>query len=106
MERLHLLNKLEQLRHVDWKLSIQLVFITHVEPIEPIATPIIVRQGIIYPQGTRPAISVSGLGERSQVPHHRLVSGGNQGVGIVTYSYCYQMGHVFNHYPFVDDRLR
>jgi len=24
----------------------------------------------------------------------------------MTYSYCYQMGHMFNHYPFVDDRLR
>ncbi len=24
----------------------------------------------------------------------------------MTYSYCYQMGHAFNHCPFVDDRLR
>jgi hypothetical protein len=32
-------------------------------------------------------ISVFGLGERSQVPHHRLVSGGNQGAGIMTCSY-------------------
>jgi hypothetical protein len=35
-----------------------------------------------------------------------MVSRGNQGVGTMTYSYCYQMGHLFNHYPFVDDRLR
>ncbi len=24
----------------------------------------------------------------------------------MTYSYCYQTGHMFNHCPFVDDRLR
>ncbi len=35
-----------------------------------------------------------------------MISRGNQGVGIVTYSYCYQMGHVFNHCPFVEDRLK
>jgi hypothetical protein len=35
-----------------------------------------------------------------------MVLGGNQGVGIMTYSYFYQMGHLFNHCPFVDDRLR
>jgi hypothetical protein len=49
---------------------------------------------------------IPGPCERSQVPHHRLVSGGNQGARILTYSYCYQMGHLFNHYAFVDDKLR
>ncbi len=24
----------------------------------------------------------------------------------MTYSYCHQMGHFFNHCPFLDDRLR
>ncbi len=24
----------------------------------------------------------------------------------MTYSYCHKMGHLFNHYPFVNDRLR
>jgi hypothetical protein len=51
MEQLHLLNRLEQLRHIDWKSSNQLVSIPHLEPIEPIATSIVVRQGIIYSQG-------------------------------------------------------
>jgi len=27
-------------------------------------------------------------------------------LGIVTCSYCYQMGHLFNNYSFIDDRLR
>jgi hypothetical protein len=44
--------------------------------------------------------------ERSQVPHHKPILGANQGVGIVTRSYCYQMGHLFNHCPFVDDKTR
>jgi hypothetical protein len=35
-----------------------------------------------------------------------LISRRNQGVGIVTCFYCQQMGHQFNYYPFVDDRLR
>jgi hypothetical protein len=51
-------------------------------------------------------ISISSVGERSQIPHHNLVLGRNQGVGIVTYSYCHQMGHLFNCCPFDDDRLR
>jgi hypothetical protein len=50
--------------------------------------------------------SILGPGEKSQVPHHKPISGGNQGVGILTCSYCYQMGHMFNCCPFVDDRLR
>jgi len=29
-----------------------------------------------------------------------------QGAGTVTYSYCQKLGHLFNHCPFVDDRLR
>jgi len=52
MERLHLLNRLEQLRHIDQKPSNQSVFIPHLEPIEPKTTPTIVQQGITYPQGT------------------------------------------------------
>jgi hypothetical protein len=51
-------------------------------------------------------ILVFGPSERSQVPHHRLVSRGNQGVRTMTCSYCDQMGHMFNHCPFVDNRLR
>jgi hypothetical protein len=47
-----------------------------------------------------------GQGERSQVPHHILVSRGNQGVGTLAYSYCQQVGHLFDHYPFDDDKLR
>jgi hypothetical protein len=31
---------------------------------------------------------VHGQGERSQIPPQILVLGGNQGVGIVTYTYC------------------
>jgi hypothetical protein len=50
--------------------------------------------------------SIFGQGERSLVPHHKQVSGGNQGVGTITYSYYQQVGHLFNRYPFVDDRLR
>ncbi len=50
--------------------------------------------------------SVPGPGERSQNPHHRLVLKRNQGTRSVTCSYCYQMGHMFQHCPFVDDRLR
>ncbi len=37
---------------------------------------------------------------------HNPILGRNQGVRIVTCSYCYQMGHMFNCCPFVDDRLR
>jgi hypothetical protein len=48
---------------------------------------------------------VHGPSERSQVPHHRPVSRANQGVGIITCSYCYQMGYMFHYCPFVDDRL-
>jgi hypothetical protein len=50
--------------------------------------------------------SIPSPSERSQVPHHQLVLKGNQGVGTITCSYCYQMGHLFNRYPFVDDGLR
>jgi hypothetical protein len=45
-------------------------------------------------------------GVRSQVLNHRLVSGGNRGFGTVTCSYCHRMGHLFNHCPLIDDRLR
>jgi len=89
MEQLHLFNGLEKLRQVDWRPSNQSIFIPHVEPVEPKATPTIVRQGVIYPQDTQLARLVVGPGERSQVPHHRLVLRGNQSVGIVTCSYCY-----------------
>ncbi len=37
---------------------------------------------------------VFGPSERSKVPHHGLVLGGNQGVGTITCSYCYQMGQL------------
>jgi len=50
--------------------------------------------------------SIPSPSERSQVPHHILVLGGNQGVGTMTCSYCYQMGHLFNGSPFVNDRLK
>ncbi len=50
--------------------------------------------------------SIPSLGERLQIPHHRLVSGRNQGVGTMTCSYCHQMGHLFNCCPFINDRLR
>jgi hypothetical protein len=63
MEQLHLFNKLEQLRHVDRRPSNQLVSIPHVKHVELITTPIVIRQGVIYPQGTRPTISVLGPGE-------------------------------------------
>jgi len=80
MEQLHPLNRLEQLRHIDQRSSNQLIFIPHLEPIEPRATLIVVRQGVTYPQGTWHVKSVSGPSERSQVSHHRPVSRGNQGV--------------------------
>jgi len=106
MEQLHLFNGLEQLRCVDWKPSNQSVFIPHVEPVKPKATPTVVRQGVIYPQGTQPTRLIVGPGERSQVPHHGPVLTRNQGVRIVTCSYCYQKGHMFSCCPFVDDKLR
>ncbi len=71
MERFHLLNKLEQLHHIDRKPSNQLVFIPHVEHVEPIATPTIVQHGVTYPQGTWPMRSVLGLRKQLQVLHHR-----------------------------------
>jgi hypothetical protein len=49
---------------------------------------------------------VLGHGERSQIPHHKLVLGGNQGIGIVTCSYYQHVGHLCNRYPFVNDRLK
>ncbi len=49
--------------------------------------------------------SIPSLSEKSQVPHHIPVSRGNQGAKTITYSYCYQVGHLFNCCPFVDDRL-
>jgi hypothetical protein len=59
-----------------------------------------------YPQSDWLVRLILGLGERSQVVHHRPISRGNQGVGIVTYSYCHQMGHLLNRCPLVDDKLR
>jgi hypothetical protein len=70
------------------------------------ATPTIVWQGVIYPQGTWPVRAVSSPSEQLQISHHKLVSKRNQGVGTVTYSYYHKMEHLFNCYPFVDDRLR
>jgi hypothetical protein len=66
----------------------------------------IVRHWIIYPQGTWPITSIPSPGEWSQVLHHRPVLGGNQGFRTMNYSYCHQMGHLFNSCPFFDDRLR
>ncbi len=105
MEQLQLFNKLEQPCHVNRRPFNQLIFITHVKLVELRATPTIVQHGVIYPKGTYLMISIYGVGERSQIPHHNLVLGGNQGAGIVTYSYCHQMGHLFNCCPFDDDRL-
>jgi hypothetical protein len=77
MEWLCLFNKLEHLRHVNQRSFNQPIFIPHVELIEPRTTPTVVWQGIIYPQGTWPMRSIPDPSERSQIPHHRLVSGGN-----------------------------
>jgi hypothetical protein len=106
MDWLHLLNKLEQFCHIDWKSSNQSISIPHVKHVQPKATPTIVRHGIIYPQSTWPITSIFGPSEQSQVSHHKPVLGGNQGVRTMTYSYCHQMGHLFNCCPFYDDRLR
>jgi hypothetical protein len=50
----------------------------HLEHVKPWATPIVVWQGVTYPQGIWLVRSILGLGERSQVPHHRPVSGGTK----------------------------
>jgi hypothetical protein len=42
MEQLHLLNRLEQLCHVDRRLCNQSISIPHVKPVEPKVTPIVV----------------------------------------------------------------
>jgi len=105
MIRLHLFNRLEQLRHIDQRLSNQSIFIPYLKPIEPRATPIVVRQVVTNPQITWHVRPIPSLGGRSQVPHHKPVSKGNQTAISVTYTYCHQMGHLFNCYPFVDDRL-
>jgi hypothetical protein len=63
MVRLHLLNMLEQLCHIDRRPSNRSISIPHVKPIEPIATPIVIRQGVTYPQGTWLARLIPGLGE-------------------------------------------
>jgi hypothetical protein len=52
MEQLHLLNMLKQLRHINQRPSNQSIFIPHLEHVEPKTTPIIVRHGVTYPQGT------------------------------------------------------
>jgi hypothetical protein len=88
MEWLHLLNKLEQLHHVDRRLFNQSIFIPHVEHVKPKATPTFVQYRITYPQGTSPTKLIFGLRERSQIPHHKLIFSGNQGVGTLTCSYC------------------
>jgi hypothetical protein len=65
MERFHLLNRLEQLCHIDQRLFNQSVYIPHLEHVEPRTTPTIVRQGVIYPQGTWPIKLVPSPEERS-----------------------------------------
>jgi len=52
MERLHLLNKLEQLHHINQRQSNQSISIPHLKHVEPKAAPTVVWQGITYPQGT------------------------------------------------------
>jgi hypothetical protein len=105
MERLHLLNKLEQLRHINQRPSNQSISIPHLKHVEPKATPTVV-WGITYPQSTWPTRLVLGEGERLQVPHHRSVLRGNQGVGTITCSYCHQIGRLLNHCPLINDGLR
>ncbi len=54
-----------------------MVYIPHVEHVEPKETPTFVRHGVIFPQGTWLAKLIPGPGERSQVPHHKPISGRN-----------------------------
>jgi hypothetical protein len=53
-----------------------------------------------------PIRSIPTQGERSQVPHHKPILKGNQGVGTIIFLYHQQVGHLLNHHPFVDDKLR
>jgi len=83
MEQIQLFNRLEQIQHIDWRPSNQSVSIQHLELVEPQTTLRIVWQKVTYQQSTWPTRSVHVQGERTQVPHHILVSIRNQGVGIV-----------------------
>jgi hypothetical protein len=73
----------ESLKELGARQYNQWIFISHVEFVEPRATPIVVRHRVIYPQGVWFVKLVRDLGEISQVPHHRPISKGNQGVGII-----------------------
>jgi len=106
MEWLHLLNRLEQLHHINLRPSNQLVSISNLKHVELWAISTIVWQDTTYQQGIWPTRLVFGPSERSQVPHHKLISKGNQNVGTLTCSYCQHVGHLFNCCPFVDVRLR
>jgi hypothetical protein len=77
---------LEQLHHINRRPSNQLVSIPNQKIGEPWAKPIVVQQETTYQQDPWLVRLVYGQGERWQVPHHKLVSRGNQDVGIVTYS--------------------
>jgi hypothetical protein len=77
VERLQLLKKLKQLRHIDQRPSIQSVSIPDLKHVEPQTRPTIVWQETTYQQSTWLTRSTLGQNERSQVPHHRSVLGGN-----------------------------
>ncbi len=92
--------------HINLRPFNQLVSISNLEHVEPPTISTIVWQDTTYQQGTWPTRLVLGPSERSQVPHHKLISKGNQNVGTLTCSYCQHVGHLFNRCPFVDVRLR
>ncbi len=82
-------------------------FLSHIQNLlNPKQHPQLFDRELFIHKAPNQARLVVGPGERSQVPHHRPVLRGNQGVGIVTCSYCYQKGHMFSRCPFVDDKLR
>jgi hypothetical protein len=66
----------------------------------------VVQQGVTYLEGIWLVELILGPSEKSQGAHHGLVLGGNQGAKTVTSSYYEQFGQLFNHWLFVDDRLR
>ncbi len=74
---------MEQIQHIDWRPSNQLVSIQHLELVEPQTTLMIVWQKVTNQQSTWPTRSAHVQGERSQVPHHISVSIRNQGARIV-----------------------
>ncbi len=79
---------MDQFHHIDQRPFNQSISIPNLELVEPRARPMIVRQETGYQQGTRLMRLVFSHNEKSQGPHHRPISRGNQGARIVTYSYC------------------